>query len=342
MVLGLLAVSATECIAAQPVFKPMVPDTISPEAQDFIRGLPDPATYPGGPAATDLEGWRKFRAANEDHSKASMAAIRQQYQPTITSASYNGVPVLDIKPKGWTGNGAANDRVIVFIHGGGYVLGSAASSLGASVPLAHDSGLRVISVDYTTAPFAPYGKMLDEIIAVIKGLEAEGYQRDHIAMVGASAGGGLASGTALKMIDDGLGMVGALVLWSPAGDLTGRGETMTSLSKVELAFSDKNIDSMMDVVAPAAERKKPYLSPVYGDYSRGYPPTLIQVGTREMLLSTSVRLYQAIDTAGATAKLDVYEGMFHTFQEIKPGLPESVLARRKTVDFLRHYLKISN
>jgi acetyl esterase/lipase len=80
------------------------------------------------------------------------------------------------------------------------------------------------------------------------------------------------------------------------------------------------------------------VSPVHGDFTAGYPPTLIQGGTREALLSGFVRLYQAIDTQGGTARLDLYEGMVHAFQEIRPYLPESALARKKSAAFLRQYL----
>ena len=88
----------------------------------------------------------------------------------------------------------------------------------------------------------------------------------------------------------------------------------------------------------AANAKIRNVSPIFGNFTEGYPPNLIQGGTRELLLSGFVHLYQAIDSQGGIAKLDIYEGMVHTFQEIRPDLPESRLARRKDADFLRRLL----
>ncbi|ETX06111.1 MAG: hypothetical protein ETSY2_19065 [Candidatus Entotheonella gemina] len=83
--------------------------------------------------------------------------------------------------------------------------------------------------------------------------------------------------------------------------------------------------------------KHPYISPVYGNYAKGYPPTLIQGATKEICLSSFIRLYQALDTAGQTVKLDLYEGLTHVFQA-EHNLPESILARRKVRDFFNRYL----
>ena len=326
---------AAGAAAAQSQFENPVPTTISPEAQAFIRALKDPSTYPSMPKATDLEGWRKAQAAQEERSKPAMDAIRQQYEPAITDGNYGGVPVLDIRPKGYK----QDSRVIVFVHGGGYVMNSAASSLDGSVPLASATGIRIVSVDYTLAPFATYGAMLDQVIAVVDALLKDGHQPRNIAMVGVSAGGGLVAGSALKMRDQGRKPVAALILWSPATDLTMQGETVTTLRHYEPAFDVSKMGTMLDAVVPSGERKDPYVSPAFGNFSKDYPPTLIQGGTREVLLSGFVQLYQAIDSQSGTAKLDIYEGMVHTFQEIRPDLPESKLARRKDADFLGQYLK---
>ncbi|MFO1466193.1 MAG: alpha/beta hydrolase [Steroidobacteraceae bacterium] len=268
-----------------------------------------------------------------------MDAIVKAYEPTITHATYDGVPVLDIRPKGYR----ENARVIIYVHGGGYVMNSPSSSLGASVPLAADTGLRVISAGYTLAPFASYEAMIDQVIRVVDAVEKQGHPPTSIALVGASAGGGLVMGSALKMRDQGKSPVAAVVLWSPAADLTMRGETLTTLRRYEPAFDVSGINRMLDVVVPEAERRNPYVSPVFADFSptigRGFPPVLIQGGTREVLLSGFVQLYQAIDTQGGSAKLDLYEGMVHTFQEIRFDLPESRLARGKVARFLNQFMK---
>ena len=311
-------------------FQNPVPSTVSPEAQAFLRNLPDPATYPKLPAAADIEAWRKLKSQEAARSESKVLATLARYEPAIESRMSNGVPVLDVKPRGWR----QSPGIIVFIHGGGYVLGSARSSLPASVPLATDAGLRLISIDYTTIPFATYDEILQQIIAVVLDLKRAGHALASIGVVGVSAGGGLAAGSALKMRDDGIGMPAAMVLWSPAADLAERGETFVTLREFEPAFDYREVEKISGLVVPQDRLRAPYVSPVYGDFTRGYSPTLIQGGTREILLSNFVRLYQAMDAGGVSVKLDLYEGMVHTFQEVAPDLPESALARAKSVRFL--------
>lgn len=316
-------------------FQNPVPDTISPEARALLAGLADPATYPGFPDARDLEGWRAVRANEATRTEPKVEAVLKQYEPSVTARDFGGVPVLDIKPKGWSDD----PRVILFLHGGGYALGSARVSLPASVPLAHDAGLRLISVDYTTIPFVTYDTILEQIVTVVRGLLAEGRSMDNIALAGVSAGGGLAAGVILKMRDQRLGLPGALVPWSPATDVVIRGDTSLTLRHFEPAFDYRTVGQLLDMVVPPERQRDPYVSPVYGDYARGYVPTLIQGGTREVLLSGFVRLYQAMDQARVPVKLDLYEGMVHTFQEVAPNLPESRIAREKSARFMLDRLR---
>ncbi|MBA3978098.1 MAG: alpha/beta hydrolase fold domain-containing protein, partial [Nitrosopumilus sp.] len=98
------------------------------------------------------------------------------------------------------------------------------------------------------------------------------------------------------------------------------------------------LKNMADAYANPSDQENPYVSPVYGNFSKGFPPTLIQGGTKDILLSDFVRLYQAIDQAGIPVKLDIYEGMPHDFQYILLGTPESNLAISKMNDFLKEYL----
>jgi epsilon-lactone hydrolase len=97
-------------------------------------------------------------------------------------------------------------------------------------------------------------------------------------------------------------------------------------------------DKAAGAYADPKDQKHPYASPVYGDFSKGFPPTLIQGGTKEILLSGFIRLYQALDTAGRAVKLDIYEGMPHNFASRIPEAPESKLARKKIENFVHFYL----
>jgi acetyl esterase/lipase len=220
---------------------------------------------------------------------------------------------------------------------------SAASSLGRAVVFANTTGLRVISVDYTLAPLAKYDQMSDEVIAVVRALTKDGQRLQDTIIYGDSSGGGLAAATVLKMRDRGLGMPAAAVLASPWLDVTPSGDTETTLHDADPnQVYEKHTVHAAAAFADLKDQKHPYASPVYGDFSRGFPPTLIQGGLKETLLSGFVRLYQALDVAGVPVKLDLYEGMIHNFQDRIPDAPESVLARKKIRAFVHQNLGLSH
>ena len=312
-----------------------VPDTVSPEAQAFLRTLKDPALTPAFPEPSNLAGWEKVRALAEADGKAKSAPLMQRYEHTVAEAKLSGIPVLDVRPKGWKEDG----RVAVYTHGGAHVMYSAASSLGRAVVFADTTGLRVISVDYTLAPLARYEQMSDEVIAVFGALTKSGQRLEDTIIYGDSSGGGLAAATVLKMRDRGLGMPAAAVLVSPWLDVTPSGDTETTLHDADPnQLYEKHSKQAAAAFADPADQKHPYASPVYGDYSKGYPPTLIQGGLKETLLSGFVRMYQALDAAGVPVKLDLYEGMVHNFQDRIPDAPESIAARGKIRTFVHRYL----
>lgn len=309
------------------------PTTISEEAQEagaaFERG--DDML----PAADDLDGWQEVWAHNEEEEDAAARALVDEFEATVIELELNGVPVLDVKPKGWTDNG----KVLIYTHGGAYGLFSAYSTMTGVVPVAELTGLRIISVDYTVAPKAQWKATTSQVVSVIRALVDEGYGPKDMAIYGDSAGGGLAAGSILKAQDEGIGKLAAVVLWSPWSDITETGDTYSTLADADPVLSYKNVlQNPADAYADPEDQKHPYVSPVYGDYSKGFPPTLIQVGTKEIFLSNAVRHYQALDQAGIEVKLDPYEGMWHVFQAFHWRLPESELARQKMAKFLRKHL----
>ncbi|MFO1088380.1 MAG: alpha/beta hydrolase [Hyphomicrobiales bacterium] len=298
--------------------------------------LPDPATKPAFPAASDIEGWRKLQAWAEADGKAKSEPLLKRFPHEAIRGELGGIPVIDVRPGGWRDDGKA----VVYTHGGAHVMYSAESSLGRAVIFAHETGLRVISVDYTLAPHVKFDAMSDQVVSAIKGLLAGGQALVDTAIYGDSSGGGLAAATVLKMRDRGIGMPAAALLVSPWLDVTPSGDTETTLHDAD----PNQLYERQGVFAAAAfadpvDQKHPYASPVYGDFSKGFPPTLIQGGLKETLLSGFVRFYQALDNAGVPVKLDLYEGMIHNFQDRIPEAPESILARSKWRTFLRTYLK---
>lgn len=311
-----------------------IPETVSLEAQNDIRGFKvrERKKWPG---PNDLEGWKSYWEYNEKAWASFNDSVVELFHPTIIDTTMGGIPVLDIRPEGWQDHGT----VLVYIHGGAYVLFSAHSTLMGSVPVADRLEMRVISVNYTNPPEARSQEILGQIIAVIQALVSDGYSLESIGMYGDSAGGALTAGSILRMRDEGLGMPGAAVLISPWADITASGDTYKTLKNADPVLNYEYALGPASLAYAIPEiHRTPYVSPVYGDYKPGFPPTLIQGGTKEIFLSNFVRLYQVMDQSEIDVKLDLYEGMWHVFQEINFDLPESRIAHQKMKDFFRENL----
>jgi acetyl esterase/lipase len=126
------------------------PDTVSPEFQEHLKKLPDPALRQPWPAPDDIEGWKRVHQQRETDLEPRVQRALKQYEPSIVERKLGGVPVLDCKPKGWT----ESQQLVVYVHGGAYTMASARSSLVKSVPAGDAMGYRIVSVDYTVAPHA--------------------------------------------------------------------------------------------------------------------------------------------------------------------------------------------
>jgi monoterpene epsilon-lactone hydrolase len=324
-----------------PVYEAFVPDTVSPQSQHVLRMMTGPQGLPL-PGPNDVEGWKKIRTYVPPQLKAigkdpevskRTSDVMKRYPSTSKRENLGGVPVVEIASENWKENG----KVLVYVHGGGYVTGGPDFGLGGWV--SGETGLRIISVGYTLAPEAKWNQISDQVVSVVHAVEEQGYAPKNIAVLGDSAGGGLAAGAILKMRDRGLGIPGALVLWSPWADITETGDTYVTLRRADPLLDYKLLlKKAADAYADPKDQKNPYVSPVYGDYSKGFPPTLIQGGTKEIFLSDFVREYRAIDSAGGIAVLDIYEGMPHVFQGIVFGTPEVRQSMVKMKQFLATYL----
>jgi monoterpene epsilon-lactone hydrolase len=314
-----------------------IPTTISKEAQEELRKIKFDSSLFTLPDPSDLAGWKKLHDDTESVFIQLSQTIIDLYQPNITETKLGGVQVLDIKPTNFDDNG----KVLVYTHGGAYTFGSANSTVGIPVLVSNTTGLRVISVNYTVAPFSKWNQTTDEVVSLIQELiDNQGYSLDDIAMFGDSAGGGLVASSILKMRDEGLGMPAAAVLWSPWLDLAGNGDSYFTLKNADPApylSYDLFLKKAASAYADPADQRNPYVSAVYGNFSKGYAPTLIQGGTREILLSDFVRLYQALDQSDIPIKLDIYEGMPHVHQYLYKT-PESKIALSKMNEFLKIYL----
>lgn len=314
-----------------------VPSTVSPQAQAVLNILAENKGYlrPVPAADAEKELWVEVQDATEQATKAGADKAIEDNEVTATEKTLGGVPVLEIIPKNWKDDG----KILVYTHGGAYTLFSAYSTLPSSAPMSRATRMKVISVDYTLAPTDNWEKIQGDVIKVFEALLAAGYTMDDIALYGDSAGGGLATSTVLNLRDKGMGMPAVAVLWAPWVDLTNEGDTAHTLSEEDpLLDYEKLLEPSAMVYADGLDLNDPRVSPINADFSKGFPPVLIQGGTKEIFLSTAIRLYQKLEAEGQDAKLDIYEGMPHVFQQFP--LPESEIAIAKSAAFIRKHLGI--
>ena len=314
-----------------------IPPTISAAAREVLQKLVEAKLYATEfPAPDDLAGWEKVYDAAEARNVSIAEKALAASHATVSDAQLGGVTVEDIRPNGWNDNG----KVLVYLHGGGYCLFSARSTYPVVVPMAKATGLRIVSVNYTPAPRAHFEEIQQQIVSVFDALLEMGYAMVDIAIYGESAGGALTASTVLNLRDQGKGMPAAAVFWSPNTDLSSRDDSTVTLDPDDpvLTYSTLLVTGSKAYAGDVA-LDDPRVSPLYADLSKGFSPALIVVGTKEMLLSSSVRFYQALEAAGQPVKLDVYEGMWHAFPQY--GLPESKVAVAKSAEFIGDHLNSS-
>lgn len=323
--------------AGKQDLRTFIPDSISPQARAIFEKMLPPAIFiqDSFKKPETIADFDALYQSNVKGSVASAAALAKALGVTSADLNLGGVGVLETKPANYHDDGT----VLIRVHGGGFFLGSARSSAGGDAQMAAATGKRILSVDYTVAPRGRWPLVTDQVIAVYKAVLAEGYKPGSIGMSGDSAGANIVPASILKMRDQGIPMPGAVVLFSAFVDFNANGDTETTLGKADPALTVPNIMPGLKAYADPADWRNPYVSPIYGDFKKGFPPVLLQVGTKEMLLSDSVRLYQALKMAGNQAELDVYEGMTHVFQSYMMNTPEQKQAYAEIVRFWSGHLQ---
>ncbi len=333
--LSLVSMNAAAAVDELPL-RFQVPATVSPEAARNLAAIYAASSRrPPLSSPTSLSDWDRQREALDRLMIPASDAIVAKLGASVQDDRIGDVPVVRIRPAGYKSNG----RTLIYLHGGGYTFFSAHSRLGPPALVAAATGDEVISVDYTPAPRGNWQTVTDQVLSVWKALLAKGIAPGHIGIFGDSAGGGIGAGSVLKMRDQGLPLPGALYLMSPSCDVTQQGDSYLTLSSVDPVLDRDSSARGAEAYAKPQDQKNPYVSAVYGDYSKAFPPTLIQGGTREMLLSNFVREYQAIRGGGHEAVLDLYEGMPHVFQGSIPDAPESRTAIARAASFLQEHLR---
>jgi acetyl esterase/lipase len=248
----------------------------------------------------------------------------------LTPGTLGDVPVLEI-----TIDGIAPGGTLLWFHGGFYVLGSPRTSAALASNVARRTGMRVISVDYRLAPEHPFPAALDDALAAYRALLCETCAGggDRIAVVGESAGAGLAAALLVRAREHGLPMPAAGVLFSPYADLTLGGASMTAKAAADPSFTPDAIAVRAKDYLGAADPADPLISPVFADL-RGLPPLLIQAGSNEVLLDDAVRLAARAAADDVPVCLEVTPGVPHLFQAFAAMLDEGEAALNRVTGFL--------
>lgn len=218
-------------------------------------------------------------------------------------------------------DGADQDKVILYVHGGGYVMGSAGSHRDMTGRLSQASGARVLSLNYRLAPEHPFPAPVDDAVAAYRWLLAQGISASKIAIAGDSAGGGLALAALLAIRDAGEPVPAAGIGISPWVDMEGTGESMTTRAAVDPVVQKEGLLGMAKLYLGGADPKNPLAAPLHGNLA-GLPPLLIQVGDSETLLDDATRITERARKAGVGVTLKVWDEMPHVWHLFAPILPE--------------------
>lgn len=219
----------------------------------------------------------------------------------------HGAKLYRVSPEGRTGRRA--EVAYLDIHGGGFVAGGGEMCRILAQLRAMENGVEVWAVDYRLAPQSRYPAALDDCVAAYRHLLLAHKPAD-IVVAGASAGGNLAAALMLRARDEGLPLPAALLMLTPAVDMTGAGDTHETNKYYDVNLYGGGGDGP-DAYAAGADPTHPYLSPINGDLTKGWPPTLLGSGTRDLLLSDTVRMHRALRNAGVRAELHVVEAGPH-------------------------------
>lgn len=242
------------------------------------------------------------------------------------------------RPAEWVvAPGARSDRTLLYLHGGGYCIGSLHSHRQLAADLSRAAGLRVLLLDYRLAPEHPFPAAIEDATAAYRFLLDGGADPRALAIAGDSAGGGLTAATLLALRDAELPLPAAAALLSPWLDLTLSGGSMTTRAVADPMVQRDGLQRMAEAYLAGADPRAPLASPLFAEL-RHLPPLLVQVGTAETLLDDATRFAARARAAGVEVTLEVWDDMVHVWQAFAFVLPEARDANARIGAFLQGHL----
>ena len=245
-----------------------------------------------------------------------------------------------LKSEWLTPKGVVDGKLLLYLHGGAYIMGGCGTHRQLVSHIAAAAGVRALLPEYRLAPEYPFPAAIDDAVGVYRALLDDGYAAENIVMAGDSAGGGLTMATLLSLRDTGDPLPAAACLLSPWLDLASTGESMTTRAHRDPWFSPEDLPIIASYYCDESTIKHPLASPVYADLS-GLPPLYIQVGEDEILLSDSTRAAAKVKAAGGSVDIEIWPDMWHVFQVFVQHMPESREAVKKIGAYIRRMLRVS-
>lgn len=245
--------------------------------------------------------------------------------PLPVGISIDELTIGKMRAEWITPENAIEGRAVLYLHGGGYVIGSISTHREFACRIANATNSKVLIVEYRLAPEHLFPAALDDAVSSFKFLLEEGYRASRLAIIGDSAGGGLTLALLLRLRELSVELPSCAICLSPWVDLTMSGDTMKSHASLDPVVSEESLKMMAQLYIGPEDSKNPLISPLYGDFS-GFPPLLIQVGTAEVLLDDSRRLAKKALEQGVQVTLHEFEGLIHVFQAFAALAPESAQA----------------
>jgi acetyl esterase/lipase len=257
----------------------------------------------------------------------------------LPECNYQSITIGDLPAEWITPKRSKADKVLLFLHGGGYATGSLRTHRALASQIAIHARIKALSIEYKLAPEHKFPTQIEQAVAAYQFLLEQGYLPEDIAIGGESAGGGLTGGTLLYLKDHDIPLPACAIFMSPWFDLTGSGRSLITNKHKDPMVPYKGIPLWARNYAGDAELTNPYASPLFGDL-KGLCPVYIQVGECEILLSDSTRYAEKAKNAGVDVTMEVWPNMFHAWQGFWMIIPEGKAAIEKLGAFLRKNLRI--
>ena len=307
---------------------------VSPEMQAMV-GTPYPPHFNADPK-TAAE-WKELIDRRAKLAIANIPAMKEKLGVKVEETTIAGVHCFIVTPNKMPPENRR--RLLVHVHGGGYVFGPGEAALPEAIMMAGFGGFKVISVDYRMPPDFPYPAAMDDAMAVWKEI-ANTHDPRRLAIFGTSTGGAMTLAMVLRAKDEKLPRPAAIAPGTPWSDIDKIGDSYGSNEWVDnvLVTWDGWLGRAAKLYANGESLKNPYISPIYGDF-KGFPPTILTTGTRDLFLSNTVRTHRKLRRAGVIADLNVYEGQSHAQYQFNIGAPETREAFTDIAKFFDRYLK---